>query len=260
MFTQDNPEVRQALEEVPSEALAATTDLVTSFSQPLSRRWLLRGAMAGATGASVLTALAVHAEAKSASATLIDFFSILATGEELFVTFYSNAINNHVQLGLFGEELNALEAIRAEEQIHLNFALSQGGVPATSQFSMPHGHQTFEDRSLFLQTQQLAEELTSGALLAWIKDTASMGLPRIAELGGQLMQVEGGHRVMGRVIIGEDPFPNWGFAPVVLDHFTDVPAAVKKAGFLTPGPGNTFDFHAVSPSFPGVINTTPGTI
>jgi hypothetical protein len=72
--------------------------------------------------------------------------------------------------------------------------------------------------------------------------------------------VEGGHRVMGRVIIGEDPFPNWGFAPVVLDHFTDVPAAVKKAGFLSPGPGNTFDFHAVSPSFPGVINTTPGTI
>jgi hypothetical protein len=51
-----------------------------------------------------------------------------------------------------------------------------------------------------------------------------------------------------------------GFGPVVLEHFTDVPAAVKAAGFLSPGPGNTFDFHAVSPSFPGVINTTPGTI
>jgi hypothetical protein len=233
---------------------------MTSFSQPLSRRWLVRGAIAGATGASALTALAVHAEAKSAAATLKDFFDILATGEELFVTFYSNAIKNHEQLGLFGSELNALKAIRAEEQIHLNFALSQGGVPATSRFSMPHGHETFEDRSLFLQTQQLAEELTSGALLAWIKDTASMGLPRIAELGGQLMQVEGGHRVMGRVIMGEDPIPNWGFAPVVLDHFADVPAKVTAAGFLSPGPGNTFDFHAVSPSFPGVINKTPGTI
>ncbi|MGH6813065.1 MAG: hypothetical protein ACREDM_12250 [Methylocella sp.] len=258
MFTQDNPEVRQALEEAPSEARAATTDLMTSFAQPLSRRWLLRGAMAGATGASALTALA--AEAKPAGTILIEFFSILATGEELFVTFYSNAIKNHVQLGLYGDELNALKAIRAEEQLHLNLALAQGGVPATSQFSMPHGHETFEDRSLFLQTQQLGEELTSGALLAWIKDTAAMGLPVHAELGGQLMQVEGGHRVMGRVIMGEDPFPNWGFAPVVLDHFTDVPAAVKAAGFLTPGPGNMFDFHAVSPSFKGVINTTTGTI
>jgi hypothetical protein len=258
MFRQDNPEVRQALDEVSGGAPAATTDLMTSFSQPLSRRWLLRGAMVGATGASALTALAGHAEATSAI--LIEFFSILATGEELFVTFYDNAVKNHVQLGLYGDELNALKAIRAEEQLHLNLALSQGGVPATSQFSMPHGHETFEDRSLFLQTQQLGEELTNGALLAWIKDTSAMGLPRLAELGGQLMQVEGGHRVMGRVIMGEDPIPNWGFGPVVLEHFTDVPTAVKNAGFLSPGPGNTFDFHAVSPNFKGVINTTPGTL
>ena len=264
MVTQDNPEVRQALEEVPSEALAATTELITSFSQPLSRRWLLRGAVAGATGAalpgaSALTALAVHAEANSIGQTLTEFFSILATGEELFVTFYSQAIKNHEQLGIFGSALIALEAIQAEEQIHLNFALSQGGVSATSQFSMPEGPATFQDRSLFLKTQQLAEELTNGALLAWIKDTASLGLPRLAELGGQLMQVEGGHRVVGRVIMGADPIPDWGFGPVVLDHFTDVPAAVKNAGFLSPRPGNLFNFAAVSPSFPGVINTTPGT-
>ncbi len=132
MFPQDNTEVRQAIEEVPSEALAAATDLMTSFSQPLSRRWLLRGAVAGATGASALAALAGPAEATTIGATLIEFFSILATGEELFVTFYSNAIKNHVQLGLYGDELNALKAIRAEEQLHLNLALSQGGVPATS--------------------------------------------------------------------------------------------------------------------------------
>jgi hypothetical protein len=60
-----------------------------------------------------------------------------------------------------------------------------------------------------------------------------MGLPRLAELGGQLMQVEGG-RVMGRVIMGEDPIPNRGFG-LVLDHFTDVPAAVTAAGFPESG-------------------------
>lgn len=87
-----------------------------------------------------------------------------------------------------------------------------------------------------------------------------MGRPRLAELGGQLMQVEGGHRVFGRVLLGIDPIPNWGFGPVVLDHFTQVPAAVTAAGFLSPKQGNDFEFHPVSPSFPGVINTTPGNI
>jgi hypothetical protein len=37
-----------------------------------------------------------------------------------------------------------------------------------------------------------------------------------------------------------------------------VPAAVTAAGFLTPKSGNDFEFHLVSPSFPGVINTSPG--
>jgi len=138
--------------------------------------------------------------------------------------------------------------------------MSQGGAPVTTHFSMPHGQETFEDRSLFLQTQQLSEELPNGALHAWIKDTAPLGLPRLAELGGQLMQVEGGHRVVGRVIMGADPWDNWGFGPVALDHFTDVPAAVMAAGFLTPKPGNDFEFQPVSPSFPGVINTSPGNV
>ena len=254
--------MRKTLEEVPGASLIPTRTLITSFSRPLSRRWLLRGAVAGATGA-VLTsagALAVHAETRTGGSTLTEFYSILATGEALFVTFYSHAIANHHQLGLSGSALNALKAIRAEEQLHFDFALSQGGAPVTTHFSMPHGQETFEDRSLFLKTQQLSEELTNGALLAWIKDTASMGLPRLAELGGQLMQVEGGHRVVGRVIMGADPWANWGFGPVVLDHFTDVPAAVTAAGFLTPKPGNDFEFHPVSPSFPGVINTSPGNV
>jgi hypothetical protein len=130
-------------------------------------------------------------------------------------------------------------------------------VPATTHFSFPHGPQTFKDRSLFLKTQQLSEELTNGALLAWIKDMASMGKPRLAQIGGQLMQVEGGHRVVGRVLQGAEPFDNWGFGPVGPDHFSQVPAAVEAAGFLSPRPGNDFEFHPVSPAFPGVIHTSP---
>ncbi|MBV9230191.1 MAG: hypothetical protein JOZ18_12830, partial [Chloroflexi bacterium] len=176
----ETPEIRQASQEVSTERLKATIDLTTSFSIPMRRRHLLGAAgaaVAGVAAATLLEAQAVHAEATSGGSILTEYFSILATGEALFVTFYSHAVSHHEQLGLQGEALNALKAIRTEEQIHLNFALANGGVPATTHFSFPHGEETFEDRSLFLATQQLGEDLTNGALLAWIKDMATMGRP-----------------------------------------------------------------------------------
>lgn len=265
MYTRDQldpSQVCQSLESMPGEARNATTALLDSFSAPRSRRWLLRGAIAGTaaaalTGAAALDALAAHAEATTDSDDLTAFFNILATGEALFVTFYDQAVIHHKRLGFHGAALNALKAIRTEEQIHLQFAMANGGKPDTLHFSFPHGPETFENRRLFLKTQQLAEELTNGALLAWIKDMASMGQPRFAQIGGQLMQVEGGHRVVGRVLQGAEPYDNWGFGPVTLEHFSDVPAAVTAAGFLSPKPGNDFKFHPVSPTFPGVIHTEP---
>jgi hypothetical protein len=254
--------IAEAREVVPSQVLTATDDLLTSFIGMRSRRWLLRSAAAGATaltltGATAASSLAVHAESLTGGSTLKEFFSIIATGEDLFVTFYSQAVKRHSQLGLSGAALDAIQAIAVEEQIHGNFAKANGGVPATNHFSMPHGQMTFEDRATFLATQQLAEELTNGALLAFIKDVAAMGLPRLAQLGGQLMQVEGGHRVVGRVIMGANPWDNWAFGPVVLQRFTDVPAAVTAAGFLSPKPGNDFEYEAIGATFPGLIHTRP---
>jgi len=269
MNEMNTSEVRKALDEVPGESLAATSDLMTSLSAHKSRRWLLRGAAAGATGLAVtgitaaltatnaMHAQAVHAEAAFGGGDLSEFFNILATGEELFATFYRLGIAHHQQLGINGDALIALEAIRVEEEIHRRFAIAHGGVPATTHFSFPHGAHTFQNRALFLETQQLAEELTNGALLAWINDMAKMGLPRLAQIGGQLMQVEGGHRVVGRVILDADPWDNWGFGPVVLSSFLQVPAAVKAAGFLSPRPGNDFQYQPGPTSFPGVIHTRP---
>ncbi|HEY7780893.1 MAG TPA: hypothetical protein VIC85_11840 [Ktedonobacterales bacterium] len=258
----DSPGIRRAIEEVPAPALAATNSLMASFARPWSRRWLLRGAVAGATGAALtsagaLGALAVHAEALEGGDTLKTFFSIIATGEELFVTLYRLGVANAERLGFNFAQKDALAAIAVEEQIHRDFAVANGGTPVTNNFSFPHGAETFTNREFFLATQQLAEELTNGALLAFIKDTASMGLPRIAQIGGQLMQVEGGHRVVGRVILGANPWDNWAFGPVALEHFTDVPAAVTAAGFLSPREGNNFPFVPVSLEFPGVINRHP---
>jgi hypothetical protein len=223
----------------------------------MCRRELLGAAGTAAAGAAAATFLS--SPAAHAWSAFPQHFSILATGEALFVTFYREAVAHHRDLGIFGDALVALQAILTEEQIHLDFATRNGGTPATTHFSFPHGHDTFKQRHLFLETQQLAEELTNGALLAWIYDFATIGQPRLAQIGGQLMQVEGGHRVVGRVIMDADPWDNWGFGPVAseLKSFLDVPTVVKAAGFLSPVPGNDFEFHPVSSTFPGVINTTP---
>jgi hypothetical protein len=63
--------------------------------------------------------------------------------------------------------------------------------------------------------------------------------------------------VVGRVILNAEPWDNWAFGPVALKTFLDVPAAVKAHGFLSPQPGNDFEYHRVSASFPGVINRRP---
>ncbi len=264
MNIMDKPEIHKTSEEISGESLTATTDLLASFSKPMPRRRLLGAATVaagtvavGGTAFALMNAPAVHAEAASGGSTLTEYFSILATGEALFVTFYSHAVAHAGQLQLGKDELNAIQAILTEEQIHLNFALANGGVPATTHFSFPHGEDTFDNRLLFLETQQLGEVLTNGALLAWIKDMATMGRPRLAQIGGQLMQVEGGHRVVGRVMLRADPWDNWAFGPVALDSFLQVPAAVTAAGFLSPKPGNDFEYKAVSASFPGVLHVKP---
>ena len=74
-----------------------------------------------------------------------DYYNILATGEALFTTFYALAVQHRFQLGLFGADLLAVQAIAAEEQLHLDFAKSLGGTPATDHFSFPHGADTFTD-------------------------------------------------------------------------------------------------------------------
>jgi hypothetical protein len=250
----DTSKFHAASAGTPCDILKPATGWPPLLSTLIPRRRLLEAAgtvMAGATAALL------DPHEASANSILTQYFSILATGEALFVTFYSNVVANHQILGLSGEALNALEAILTEEQIHFNFAVMNGGTPATTHFSFPHGTQTFQDRGTFLATQQLGEELTNGALLAWIKDFATMGQPRLAQIGGQLLQVEGGHRVVGRVLLGAEPWDNWGFGPVTLTSFLQVPEAVMNAGFLSPRPGNDFTFHPASATFPGVINTTP---
>jgi hypothetical protein len=216
------------------------------------------GAATAALGsAGLLQPLDVHATSMSNDAFLKEVFNILATGERLSVTFYQGAIANNAQLGFDSNQLLSLQAILVEEQIHVNAADAQGGMPATTHFSFPLGAATFTDRIAFLATMKQIEEQTSAALLALIKDCARRGLVQHAQLGGQLLAVEGGHRVVGRMLLGTQPVADLAFAPACIRHILDVPALATKEGFLSPTPGNDYVYQPVSINLPGVSFTMP---
>src|SRR2546421_1199007 len=118
MDTMDNLEIRKVSEEVSGEVGTATMELTNLVAAPTSRRRLLQRAAAGVAGvtaagvaaATVLNTRTLHAQTTSTSSVLTEYFSILATGEALFVTFYSHGVANHEQLGINGSALTALKA------------------------------------------------------------------------------------------------------------------------------------------------------
>jgi len=226
-----------------------------------SRLAILKGASAGVAAASLigLSSMSAYAQSMSNDEFLKAVFNILATGEKLNVVFYQLGVANHDRLGFHGDQLLSLKAILIEEQIHNNAAEAHGGVAATTHFSFPLGAATFTDRVNFLTTMKQIEETTNSALLALIHDCAERGLTQYARLAGQLLAVEGGHRVVGRMLLGMHPVEDWAFGPALLARFLDVPDAVTKAGFLSPVAGNDYPYQPMSASLPGVSYTAPVT-
>lgn len=230
-----------------------------------SRRALLKSAMFGATaalaGAAALKTPIARADTTSTTAAdttfLQDVFTILSTGEKLNVVFYSMGVANQAQLGFTDNEVASLQAILIEEQLHTHYAELNGGVAVTTHFSFPLGAMTFTDRASFLTTMQGIEDVTNGALLALIKDFADRGMGRNAQFGGQLMQVEGGHRAVNRALRGAYPLEDWAFGPITIAHFTDVPDVVAKAGFLSPVPGNDYEYQPIEANFSTVTSLAP---
>ncbi len=248
----------------------ATTKLFESFSRPRSRRAILKGAIAGAVGATGLAIGAdalltpksiVHAEALSGSSCTIDsiatILSVAATAERLAVTFYTNGVANFGRLGISGAAADAIEAALIEEQIHELFFVANGGTPLASTFSFPHGDDTFEDLNLFIATQQQLEGVFDSAFLAAIHEFAAMGQPVLARIAGQIATIESEHRALGRFIGGLVPADNWAFAPVLIPSVGAAPAIVKEAGYLSPRPGNSYTYHQVSTADEGVIYREP---
>ncbi len=252
-----------------SDSEQAKSPLVSSLRTYLaSRRSLLKGAAVGAAGTSGLVVagaellpLAAHAASPKATPPCVDtpktIFSVARTAERLAVTFYSEGIENADELGLKGADLANIKAALVEEQIHELFFGANGGVALASDFSFPHGPDTFKHLDVFIATQQQLEGVFDSAFLVAIREFAQLGLPALAEISGQIATIEAEHRALGRQIGGLVPADNWAFSPVLLPSVGAAPALVAKAGYLSPRPGNHYTYHQVSTEDAGVTFRTP---
>lgn len=256
----DTDAINRAHDEVSPEALQATHDLLASFQQPRSRRWLMRGTLAGVgaatlASATALTGVPVFAAAKQS--TVQDVFSLAATAESLAVTFYNNGIANAHKLHLSWAAREALKSIAREEDIHRSFFIANGGTPATQTFSFPAGDDTFEHQRTFFETQQQLEVVFDSAFLLAVKIFAGLSDgATLAQIAAQIAAVEQGHLAVGRYIAGFVPAEPYVFAPVLFSSLSQIVPAVQAAGYLSPTTGNSYTYSHAEAAF--VVDTTPG--
>ncbi|GAC1389060.1 MAG: hypothetical protein NVSMB38_01890 [Ktedonobacteraceae bacterium] len=235
-----------------------------------SRRDILKGAIAGAAGATGLavagTALWTngHAHAAKASSSCTPdsaatILAIAATAEQLAVTFYTHGINNAHKLGISGQNLNYLTGAVVEEQYHLNLLVAAGGKPVTGTFSFPYGMDTFEHLGRFIHTLDQLETAFESAYIAAIRDFALLNLPDYAVLAGQIATVEAEHRALGRSIDTTIPTANnWAFTPVYVKSVADAANVLAAEGYLSPKSGNSYMYAPVSLTLnKDVTQTTP---
>ncbi len=214
-------------------------------------------------------------------------FMVAQSAEQLAITLYRNGVMNADKLGLSPQELNYFKAAGIEEQIHQKFFATITGVavqPASTHFSFPAGQATFEDLKLFITAQQQLEGVFDSAFLAAVRELSHLGAHRAAQIAAQIATIEAEHRVLG-VQVAEahgitslpnthdslpDSDPNPGdkaatvptdppnilaFTPVFVEAVPDAVKLAKAAGYLSPRPGNDFEYVPIdftSPTYASV--------
>jgi len=270
-------DMRPSLEN-PEEAFKydATAKLLSSFTAARTRRGVLKGALAGTAGVAaaaagvglmnIIPALAAEKDGVKLGQCLdnpVTIFSVARTAEMLAITFYNHGIANASALGLNATDKFNLEALRTEEQIHLEFFIAQGGEALASTFSFPHGAATFTNLGFFIAAQQQLEGVFDSAFLAAVKEFADLRMPTTAQIAAQIALVEGQHYTIGRQIASEhglrgfEPLAPWAFAPVLVKSVSNAVEVAKNAGYLSPTPGNSFGFVAAPDRGFGVTFTAP---
>jgi hypothetical protein len=183
--------------------------------------------------------------------TVQEIINIAATAEALAVTALGGALERARMgdLALNDEQIQSIEAARAEEQAHYDFLVSAGAEPLTLEFTLPDD-KIMTDVATFLTTVIGLEEAFIAAYIAAAQEFAIMGETELVEYAVQSVAVEGEHRSHARFyaweagIIDEAP-NNVAFAAAMFTSVGAAAQALTDLGWiggngeklLYPGPG-----------------------
>jgi hypothetical protein len=159
-----------------------------------------QAAITGAVGSSTCEEVATATAAPCAD-TLADSLGAAAMAEAIGISLYYHGIEGGFFAQLSDPQQWYLQAALDEERNHLNFLLANGATPPPSRFFFPAG--IFDDLPRFLDLLDTLENAFISAYLAAIPRLHQLGEPLLAEIAGQILGVESGHRVLGRVMDGQ---------------------------------------------------------
>jgi rubrerythrin len=180
-------------------------EAVLTFREETDRRRFLTAAAVIGVGGSLVAVTAADPRAfAQGSASDLEILNYALTLEYLEADFYTRGIDGGV---LSGRELELVTPIRDHEQEHVT-ALTQtvqdlGGTPAEKpMFMYPDG--TFTDRTMFLETAAMFEEL---GVDAYHGQVANIETPEILAAAASIAGVESRHAAILADLTGGNPFP-----------------------------------------------------
>lgn len=229
-------------------------------SSQLSRRVLLKGMGAVGAGAALASVPGLQTAAAQ-SESVQDILNVTVTVEQFGVTILGAGLDANAK-GMFNPPIPdpvvaIVTAARAQEQAHLEFFQSLGGVALTDTFTVPDP-KILTDPTVFFTAVQEEETREVAAQIAAFASFVELNRPDLVKVSFQYAAEEAEHRVLANYAAGARPANNLAFAPMKYSTASGIIEDLKAVGIIGgsgpaatyPGPG---EIDATN-----VTNTTPG--
>ena len=206
-------------------------------------------------------------EALSQSEDVSTIVNIAATAEAMAVSLLGAAIKNAANYGGVPNQsgpgipapiMTILKAAQCSEQDHYTYLTGAGGKALTLTFNIPDPKIGTDYMTLFKTIESLETAFIS-AYEAAAKEFAQMGKSDLVKVALQIGAVEGEHRALARLALGDALPHNLAFSEAQFSTVGAAANALKSLGFIG-GTGTAINYNdfAGSVDCTGVTENTPG--
>ena len=195
-----------------------------------SRRNFLK-TLALASGGVALGGAAFPLAAHAATDDPLTIISVALVAEYLAVTFQTNALANATAIGLTPAEVTTIQAVVAEEAIHVDYLQAYGArAPYQGPFTFPTG--TFSSRNGYATTAVILETSFVTAYMAAVREFAADARADLAQLAYQIGAVEAEHRALSRAVGNFLPYSDVAFETNLIPNVAAAATVLTNLGFI----------------------------